>query len=118
MKYVFQFGIILMVTFLGEAIYCLLPLPIPASIYGLLIMLFSLQTGIIKLESIRETSKFLLEIMPLLFLPAAVGLITVWGEVLESLLALVVIIISSTIIVMALTGWTSQLIMSKGRKRR
>lgn len=42
MKLLFEFGIILFITFLGEALYAVLPLPIPASIYGLLLMLLAL----------------------------------------------------------------------------
>ena len=44
MKLLYQFGVILAVTFVGELLYALLPLPIPASIYGLIVMLICLGT--------------------------------------------------------------------------
>ena len=114
MKYIYQFTLILFITFLGEFIYNIIPLPIPASIYGLLIMLFCLQVKIIKLEMVKEAGAFLLEAMPLMFIPAAVGLLTVWQEVTDILLPLIIIIIFSTIIVMAATGRTTQFIIRQG----
>ncbi len=71
MKLLYQFGIILFITFLGEALYALLPLPVPASIYGLLLMLLCLVTGIVRLEQVKIAADFLLEIMPPMFIPAA-----------------------------------------------
>ena len=59
----------------------MLPLPVPASIYGVLLMLLALCTRVIPLESVRETGRFLIEIMPLMFIPAAAGLIESWDKV-------------------------------------
>ena len=75
MKYIRQFLWILLFSFAGELLKYVIPLPVPASIYGLLLLLLALVTGILRLESVKETSKFLIEIMPLMFIPAAVGLL-------------------------------------------
>lgn len=74
MKYVKQFLIILVISFIGEILKYLLPLPIPASIYGMVLLFTGLMTGLIKLEAVRETGKFLIEIMPVMFIPAGVAL--------------------------------------------
>ena len=58
MKYLKQFGIILFVSLLGELLRMLIPLPIPASVYGLVLMLILLMTGIIKLQQIKEVCFF------------------------------------------------------------
>ena len=79
MKYVRQLLIILFISFLGEVCKYLLPFPIPASIYGLLLLFTALMTGILKLSSIKETAGFLIEIMPLMFIPAGVGILESWG---------------------------------------
>ena len=79
MKYVKQFGIILLISFAGEALNYLLPLPVPASIYGLVLMFLCLQLRVFRLEDVRDTALFLIEIMPLMFIPAATGLMTSWG---------------------------------------
>ena len=76
MKYVKQFGIILLISFAGEALNYLLPLPVPASIYGLVLMFLCLQLRVFRLEDVRDTALFLIEIMPLMFIPAATGLMT------------------------------------------
>ena len=79
MKFVRQFMIILAISFVGELLHALLPLPVPASIYGLVLMLIGLQTGILPLSAVNEAGGFLIEIMPMLFIPAGVGLMVSWG---------------------------------------
>jgi len=117
MKYLIQVTIILVITFLGEVLYKLLPLPIPASIYGLLILLAGLMTGIIKLEQVKPSGNFLLDIMPVMFVPAGVGMMDIWGDVSSMLLPLVFISLFTTVLVMAATGKTSDYILMKGRGR-
>jgi holin-like protein len=67
MKYVKQFLIIMGVSFIGEGLYYLIPLPIPASIYGLVIMLALLLSKKLKLDAVKETADFLIKIMPIMF---------------------------------------------------
>lgn len=111
MKFVYQLGLILVITFIGEGLHELIPLPVPASIYGLLIMLFCLQTKIVKLEKVKQAAGFLLEAMPLMFIPAAVSLLTVWKELTTMLLPVIVITLSVTVIVMVVTGQMTQIIL-------
>ena len=73
MKYIKQFAIILTVFFFGGGAAGCAASPGTASIYGVLLMLLALCTGVIPLESVRETGRFLIEIMPLMFIPAAAG---------------------------------------------
>ena len=80
MKYMRQFGIILGVTCAGELMKYFIPLPIPGSIYGLLLMFVLLLTKVIKVENVKDVGEFLIEIMPLMFIPAGVGLMASWGE--------------------------------------
>jgi len=115
MKYLIQVTIILVITFLGEVLYKLLLLPIPASIYGLLILLAGLMTGIIKIEQVKPSGSFLLDIMPVMFVPAAVGLMDIWGNVSSMILPLMFISLFTTVLVMAATGKTSDYILMKGR---
>lgn len=79
MKYVRQFVIIMVFTFLGEVLKALLPFPVPASIYGLLALLLALETKLLPLASVRDVGEFFVEIMPLTFIPAGVGLLESWG---------------------------------------
>ncbi len=117
MTYIFQFCTILIVCFIGEILYALIPLPIPANIYGLVIMLLCLAFKIIKLEKIEKTADFLLNIMPLMFIPAAVSLITVWAELKNILIPVIVIVIASTVIVMVVTGKTAEFIIKHDRRK-
>ena len=116
MKYVKQFAMILLVSFAGELLNYLLPLPVPASIYGLVLMLVCLLTGIIKLDAVRDTDGFLIEIMPLMFIPAAVGLMASWSVIKENLLAYLVIAVVTTVAVMAVSGLVTQGVLKRNEK--
>ena len=50
----FQSWRILAFCFLGEILHAVLPLPIPASVYGLILLLLALRLGIVKLEQVRK----------------------------------------------------------------
>lgn len=118
MKLLYQFGVILAVTFVGELLYALLPLPIPASIYGLIVMLICLGTKVVKLSQVKIAADFLIDIMPPMFIPAAVGLIVVWGDLKEILIPVVVITCLSTVIVMVCTGKVTQTLIRRKQKTR
>lgn len=116
MRYLKQFTIILFISFLGELLYWLIPLPVPASIYGLLLMLGALCTGVVKLSSVRESGKFLIDIMPVMFIPASVGLLDSWGVLKPIWIPVAVITLVSTVVVMAVSGLVAQVVIRRSRK--
>lgn len=119
MKYIKQFCIILLVSFAGELLRYLIPLPIPASVYGLVLMLLCLCFRIIPLAAVRDTGRFLLEIMPLMFIPAAVQLLELGGALSGVLLPFSVILAVTTVLVMAVSGLVTQgVIRLQGRRLR
>ena len=108
MKYLKQIAIILAVSFSGEFLNWLLPFPIPGSIYGMVILFVALMTGTIKLSSVKNVGDFLIDILPLLFIPPTVGLLDAWPVMQSFLGAIIVISIVSTIIVAAVSGRVTQ----------
>lgn len=117
MRYIRQFLIILLFCFLGELLKYLIPLPIPTSIYGLVLMLTALLTGILKVDQVDETAVFLIDIMPVMFIPAGVGLLTSIEALRPNLAAIAVITILTTVLVMGITGITAQFIMERKKDR-
>ena len=113
MKFLRQFMIILLHSFLGEVLKMFIPLPIPASVYGLVLMLLCLVTGILKTSQVKEAAFFLIEIMPVMFIPAAAGLIDSWKVLQPLLLPILVITVVITIFVMVVTGKIAQMIAQK-----
>lgn len=111
MKYIRQLMIILGVTCIGEIFKCLIPLPIPASIYGLLLMMALLTAKIIKIEDVKETGCFLIEIMALMFVPAGVGLVRVWKQLQSILLPVCLVTAATTFLVMIATGKAADFIL-------
>lgn len=113
MKYIGQIGLLMLVTFLGELFNKVLPWPVPGSIYGFILMLLSLQLKIIRLEMIKDVADFILDIMPVMFIPAAVGLLVIWEDVSQYMGQILLICITTTLIVMVTTGKVTDLILGK-----
>lgn len=110
MKYLKQISIILFFTFVGELLNKIIPLPIPTSIYGMLLLFLALVFKIIKLEQVSETADFMFSIMIILFIPASVGVIDVFFQYKPYILPIFLIIITSTFIAMLVTAKTSQVV--------
>lgn len=108
MKYIFQFSRIAAFCLAGEVLAAVLPLPIPASVYGLLLLAAALKFGVLKLDQVRETGLFLTGIFPLLFVPAAAGVMELGSQLMNLLLPAVLAIVPVTALVMAVTGMVAQ----------
>ena len=113
MKFLRQFMIILLLSFLGEVLKMFIPLPIPASVYGLVLMLACLMTGVLKTSQVKDVAFFLIEIMPVMFIPAAAGLIDSWGVLRPLIVPIMIITVVITVFVMAVTGRVAQMIAQK-----
>ena len=101
MKILRQFFIIIFISFIGELLKRILPLPVPASIYGLVIV-----------------SYFLIEIMPIMFLPAAVGLIGSWSTLKPIFIPIIVTTLLSTILVMGISAKVTEIVILFKEKRQ
>lgn len=117
MKYLKQLLIILTISFIGEILSYFIPFPIPASIYGIVILFVCLNLGIVKLSQVNETGKFLIEIMPIMFIPAAVGIIENWETMQDSIVKYIVLLIVSTIVVMVCSGIVTQFVIKHDKKK-
>ncbi len=117
MKYVRQFWIILLLSAIGEGLHILIPLPVPASVYGLVIMLVALMTHIIKLDQVKEAAEFLIEIMPVMFIPAGVGLLNAWGVLKPVCVPVIAIVVITTVVVMLVTGRVTQAVIRIDKKK-
>lgn len=118
MKYIKQIWIILGVCFIAELLEYLIPLPVAASIYGLLLMLAALMTKVIKLKDVENVSDFLTENMAIMFIPATVGIMASVEEMKKMLIPLIVILVLSTFLVMSVTGWVTQWIIGKREEEK
>lgn len=114
MKYIKQLLIILAFSLLGEFLATVLPLPIPAAIYGLVLLFLALCTGLLKPEAISDTANFLIGIMPVLFVAPGVRLLQYWGIIKADLVPICVIVVSSTLVVFAVSGLVTKVLLKKG----
>ena len=117
MKYVRQIGIILGITLAGEFLNQILPLPVPAGVYGLFLMLAALMSGV-KMESVEGTGNFLMDTMSMMFVPATVGILECANELKAVLIPFLIIIAVSTVVVMIVTGKVAQFMMESAEKKK
>ncbi len=108
MKYISQALIIATVTFTAELLKFVIPLPIPASIYGLLLLFTLLKTGILKLSQVEDVGGLLLELMPLLLVPTSVSFINAMDAVRDMLFPVLLSGLVGTMLVMFVTGRVTQ----------
>ena len=108
-KYLFQFARILAFCFLGEFCHAVLPLPIPASIYGLVLLLAALLLGLVQLDDVKEVG---------LFVPAAAGVMELWAEMGSMLLPIVIAIIPVTVLVLVTSGHTTQALTRRKQSKK
>lgn len=93
-----------------------IPIPVPASIYGLVILFASLELKIVKLSAIKDASRFLIEIMTLTFIPAAVGLMDSGSLIAGKVWQYLFITFATTILVMAVSGRVTQRVIRMRKK--
>ena len=117
MKYLKQFSIILAIYCLGEMLSCWIPAPIPGSIYGIVLLFLGLVTKVIPIQAVKETGHFLVEIMPVMFIPAAAGVLESWELIASSWLQYGLLTIVTTVAVRGVAGWVTQLFTGKGEKK-
>lgn len=104
MKYILQILYIMLFSLAGEALQALVPLPIPAAIYGIVLLFTALATGILKEEKIAETAQFLISWMPMLFVAPAVKILQYWELIAPNIAAILIITAASTVLVFAVSG--------------
>lgn len=113
MKYVSQFLIIMTISLLGEVLSRLSPLPIPASVFGILLLFTALCLKIVKLEQVKEAGAFLSSILSVLFVPPVVGLLEQWAVIKDSIVLIVLLSIVTTVTTFYIAGGATQLVQDR-----
>ena len=117
MIFLHAFAIVLCFSFAGEVCNRLIPLPVPASVWGMGLLFAGLLTGLVKKEWVKPASSFLIEIMPMLFIPAVAALPAVWPQLQPVILPVTAIALLTTLGVMAACGHAAQWALKKERRQ-
>lgn len=109
MKYLKQLTIILAFSWAGELLHVWIPLPVPAAIYGMMLLLVALAGKVLKVEAVKAAGSFLVSLLPVLFVVPAVGLLGCWDLIRENLVPIAVIIVLSTVVTFGVAGTVTKL---------
>ncbi len=118
LQIIYQIAILYAFTWIGNVIHHIFPIPIPGSIIGLILLLICLSLKIIPLKIIENGANFLLAYLPLLFIPAMIGIMNYPSLFSISGAILCLIGIVSTIVTMLVSGTASQFLEKKTLKRK
>ena len=118
MKHLKQIAIILAVSFAGEALHSLIPLPVPGSIYGLLLMLALLMTGVVKIHEVKAVGDWLITLMPIMLVAPTAGLISGFDSYRGFIIPIIVIGLVTTPLTMVITGKTAEGLMRVEERKR
>ncbi|KIL26212.1 antiholin-like murein hydrolase modulator LrgA [Bacillus altitudinis] len=99
------------VMFVSNLISMYLPIPMPASVIGLVLLFILLTTKIVKLEQVEQLGSSLTGLISFLFVPSGISVIQSLGVMQEVGVQVVGVIIIATIMLLAATGLFSQLLM-------
>lgn len=116
MKYLSQFTVILGFSFCGELLHSLLPFPIPASVYGMVLLFAALMSGLVKVEQVGDTGRFLVGIMTVMFVSPAVGILNCWDVIAPALVPILCIVIVSLVLVFGVSGRVTQYFIERKEK--
>ena len=114
MQYISQFCIIMGFSLVGEVLQRLIPVPVPASVYGIVLLFLALCLKIVKVEQVRQTGAFLRSILPVLFVPALVGLLESWTQIRDSVWIILLLTVATTVLTFGIAGRVAQTVTGKG----
>lgn len=118
MKFLRQILLIFLFSFLGELLRSLIPLPIPASIYGMVLLFLALSVRIISLDDIKSAGSFLVSLFPVLFVAPVVSLMDCWADIQPRLVPILCILILSSIVSFFMAGRVTQWLMNRKKEDR
>lgn len=118
MKYIPQFLYILSFSLIGEVLQAAIPLPIPAAIYGLVLLLIALATGLLKVRQVEDAANWLISVMPILYVPICVKILEYWGVISQNAAAIITITVVSTFLVFSVSGLVTQWLTKKRGDRK
>ena len=104
MEYVCGFSIVCVMSLIGEVLHDFIPIPIPAGIYGMVLLLLSFKIKIIKVENVRRVGSFFIQHISMLFIPATVGIFYCLDELMTMLLPILISVIIVTPLIMGVSG--------------
>lgn len=116
MKYLYQFAVIMLFSLLGELLHLLLPIPIPASIYGMVLLFIALACKLVKVEMVKETGSFLVSMLSLLFVVPTVGLMGCWPLIGDKLPQLAILVVVTTVVTFFISGILTRLFRKDGEE--
>ena len=116
LKVLKQFLIICAIAFLGDILNGVIPLPIPGGVWGMVLLLALLVSGVIKLHQIEKTADFLTSIMAVMFVPFVADFILMYDQIADKLFEIAAVIIGSTFITLIVTGGAVQNMRKLRRK--
>lgn len=115
-QYLRAFALIYACLYAGIFITSLLPITIPGSIIGMLILFVLLALQVIPAQWVNPGCYLLIRYMALLFVPIGVGVMQYFTLLREQFGPIIVSCTVSTLLVLVVVGWSSHLVHGERKK--
>ncbi|MEW7311635.1 CidA/LrgA family protein [Buttiauxella gaviniae] len=109
-QYLRSFVLIYICLYAGIAIASLLPITIPGSIIGMLILFILLSLQILPAKWVKPSCHLMIRYMALLFVPIGVGVMQYVDVIKQQFGPVVVSCFISTLVVLVVVSWSSHLV--------
>lgn len=116
MSSLIQVGVLMLTMLVGTVLKELIPVPVPATIYGMILLFILLKAKVIKVHDIEPISSRLLAVLAFLFVPAGVGMINEFNSLKGHIVVVFLAIFLSNFITLFVTGHVVQIIQKRGNK--
>ena len=111
-----QVGVLMISLLIGTLLKMVIPIPIPATVYGMIVLFILLKLKTIKVEQVEPISSKLLANLAFLFVPAGVGMINEFDNLKGHVIVVCAIIFISNFLTLFVTGHVVQFIQKRGKK--
>lgn len=100
----FIFAIIMLIS---NGIAYISPIPLPASVIGMVILFIALCTNLVELNQVEALSNDLSSIIAFLFVPSGISLINSLDLMQHYAFQIVFVILVATVVLLGTTGWSA-----------
>ncbi|STP99116.1 sensor histidine kinase, lytK [Enterococcus faecalis] len=111
-----QAAVFAIIMLIANGLAFISPIPMPASVIGMVLLFIGLCTKVVKLEQVEGLGNSLSTVITFLFVPSGISLVNSLGIMQQFGVQIVFVILVATLALLATTGWTGQMTIAHAKE--